>query len=164
MRCLQQTALLVVMSSEVHHIIAVELGFPEKIVKRALKKYKFKSAGEFVDYLELNEDEFVADEELDVEPIPGENKITIIPFPEGEQVVKAEVTSTATAKPEKTLREETEDLYRRSVCLNCFSRKRCIVTLPCSHFAICDQCEKRIKKCPLNDCCEEIECSITTYL
>ena len=150
------------MSSKAHHLIALELGFPENVVKRALKKYTFKTAGDFVDYLEMNEDEFAADEELDEDSTPGEEKITNVPLKE--KVVKVEDIPTATVKPEKSLREETEDLYRRSICLNCFNRKRCIVTLPCSHFAICEQCLKQIKKCPISDCREEIECSILTYL
>ena len=147
------------MSSKVHYHIAVEFGFDEKIVKRALAKYKFKSAGDFVDYLEMNEDEFAVDEEVDEEPAPGEEEIAIVTPPDEEKVAP-----TATAQPNKTLREETEALYRRSQCLNCFDRKRCVVTLPCSHFTICDQCQKRVKKCPLSDCGETIECSITTYL
>ena len=85
------------MSSKVHHHIAVELGFEEKIVKRALAKYKFKSAGDFVDYLEMNEDEFAVDEEVDEEPAPGEEKITIVTPPDEEKVAP-----TATAQPNKS--------------------------------------------------------------
>ena len=151
------------MSSDTQYHVAIELGFSEKIVRRALQKYRFKTAGDFVDYLEIHTEEFAVDEEVDEEPAPGEEKITIAPFP-GEEVVKVESVPSTTAKFEKALREETEELYSQSVCLKCFERKRCFVTLPCSHFAICDHCEKRLTRCPLPDCREAIECSIKTYL
>ena len=156
------------MSRDVQREVAVELGFPEKVVSRALKKYKFKTAGDLVDYLEMHPVEFSMDEEVEEEPAPGEEKITIVGFPaeaDDEVVHSSSSSISSTAKPrEKTLLEETEDLYRRSVCQGCFSRKRCFVTLPCSHFAICELCEKRLRKCPLSDCQEKIECSIQTYI
>ena len=147
-------------SSKVHHQIAIELGFSEKIVERALKKYKFKSAGDFVHYLELNEDEFAETDEVVQKAKPEEEKMAVAAFPEKE---KTENTQNAAVKADKSLREETEDLYRRSICLNCFNRRRSIVILPCSHFALCEQCLKQVKKCPVSDCCEEIECTIVTY-
>ena len=150
------------MSRAVQYEVAVELGFPEKVVSRALKKYKFKTAGDLVDYLEMHPVEFSMDEEVEEEPAPGEEKITIVGFP---TEVACSSSFSNTAKPrEKTLLEETEDLYRRSVCQGCFSRRRCFVTLPCSHFAICELCQKRLRKCPLSDCQEKIECSIQTYI
>ena len=147
------------MSSKVQHRIALELGFDEKIVKRALKKYKFKCSGDFVEYLELHEDEFAAEEREEEEASPEAGKIA-----SKEGIVKTEDPPAATSTPQKTLREETEDLYHRSMCLNCFSRKRSIVTLPCSHFTLCGQCEKWIKKCPRRDCGEKIELSISTFM
>lgn len=141
------------MSSDTHYRVAVELGFSEELVKRALKKCKFKTAGDFVDYLQLNEEELMQDEQIDEEEKVAPAK----------QLEKVAAVKEASAKVEKSLREETEDLYHRSICLSCFSRKRCIVTLPCSHFTLCDLCLKRTKKCPQRDCGEEIEHSIYTY-
>ena len=134
------------MSSDTHHRVAVELGFPEELVKYALKKHKFKTAGDFIEYLELNEKALIVLNEKDATP---------------EELAKVVEVEVSPAKTQKTLRQETEDLYHRSICLNCLDKKRSIVTLPCSHFTLCALCVKRVRKCPLRDCCADIECSIS---
>ena len=50
------------------------------------------------------------------------------------------VTSSVAALENLSLRDETEQLYKQSVCLVCFKWNRSLVTLPCSHFTVCDIC------------------------
>ena len=136
--------------------VALELDFPESIVRRALRKYSFYSAGEFVDYLEEHECEFeVESEDEKEEGIPEEKNIIIAQFPT-EDLNKVE-------KPELSLREETEALQRQSLCLVCQIQKRSFVCLPCSHFALCRRCEPSSQYCPLRSCGEKISCTIQTY-
>ena len=139
------------MSLSVLQVVALELGFPKSIVRRALHKYSFYSAGDFVDYLETHDYEFeVETEEEKEEAIP-----TIATFPT-EDLNKEEK-----AKP--SLREETEFLNRQSLCLVCRKEKRSFVCLPCSHFVICRMCEPSTRHCPRRSCGECISCTIQTY-
>ena len=161
-------------------IVALEFGYDEKIVKRVMKKHEFDSSGDLIDYLYTHMEELEAEEEVDEEVKPEVDE-----EPSPEEVPQAtkhpeeqpsaslppeeqkEVPQAPSAPPppiERSLREETEDLYRRSVCLNCFERRRCFVVLPCSHFTICDKCEKHLKKCPARDCGEVIERTVKTFM
>ena len=60
-------------------------------------------------------------------------------------------SSNTFAKPQKTLREETEEFHKQSICLSYFEIRRCFVVLPRGHFAICDRCGSqanfRARKC-----------------
>ena len=138
-------------------IVALEFGYDEEIVKRVLKKCEFDDAGDLLDYLDTHNEELEAEKEVEEEPTPEEEK-------ELPQASAQPLTPSAPPPTESSLRQETEDLYRRSICLNCFRRRRCFVVLPCSHFSICDNCEKELRKCPARDCGEAIECSIKTYM
>ena len=145
------------MSLSVLQVVALELGFPKSIVRRALRKYSFYSAGDFVDYLETHDYEFeVESEDEKEEAIPVENNITIIAPPATKNLNKEEK-----AKP--SLREETETLQSQSLCLVCRKEKRSFVCLPCSHFVICRMCEPSTRHCPRRSCGEYISCTIQTY-
>ena len=62
--------------------VALELDFPEKIIRRALRKYRFQCAGDFVDYLESCGDEFEMQSEDEKEEVnPEEKNISIMPSP-----------------------------------------------------------------------------------
>lgn len=147
------------MSERTLYRVACELDFPNKIVRRALRKYKFKTAGSFVDYLETHLDEFDAEEEGE-EPVCGEENITILSFPSKTETANS-IAAANTVQP--TFREETENLYKRAICLVCNKNRRSFVILPCSHFALCATCESSTRKCPLQDCQEPISCTIQTY-
>ena len=132
-----------VMSLNVLYKVACELDFPEKIVSRALRKYSFKDAGSFVNYLETHMEEF----EQDTEEERQEGNIQEFNSPTSYFNVL----------------QETELLYRQSLCLVCRKNKRSFVTLPCSHFTLCWACEPKTKTCPVRGCQSPIECSIQTY-
>ena len=146
--------------------VALEMGYEEDEINDALKKYKFKCAGDLIVYLETPVEE--------TEELVQELKLTKIEAASSNAINKKKLetvlnsiegtsNSNSPTKPQKTLREETEALYKRSICLSCFQRRRCYVLLPCSHFSICDACEGRIKKCPIRDCLTDIECVVKTY-
>ena len=157
-------ASLVAMSANVQYRIALELDFPEKIVRRALQKYKFKDAGTFVDYLEMHMDEFEAEGEEEEEVNSEEKNITLVTPPDVKEDEKGAVADSSTITTKQlSLKEETELLYRQSRCLACCDNRRSFVTLPCSHFTLCASCEPKARQCPLSDCREEIECTIQTY-
>ena len=138
------------MPVETQYRVAVEMGFSKAIVKRILHKCVFESAGDLVDYLEENWEMLEAEEEDDKED-------------EREERQEKMETSGVAALTSLSLHDETEKLYKQSFCLVCFKRKRSFVTLPCSHFTICDFCERKTRKCPRTDCQQVIECSIRTY-
>ena len=154
------------MSASTQYIVALELDYPEKIVKRALRKYKFKDAGSFLEYVDTHMEEFEGeDEEEKEEPPPEEKNITIQPT--REDVDKAQgstVISTTDQIKELSLKEETEILYRQSLCLMCWKERRTILCLPCCHFTLCDMCEKTTRTCPLRDCKEVIAGTVRTYI
>ena len=146
--------------------VALEMGYEEDEINDALKKYKFKCAGVLIDYLETPVEE--------IEELVQELKLTKIEAASSNAInkkmletvlnsIEGASNSNSPTKPQKTLREETEALHKRSICLSCFQRRRCYVLLPCSHFSICDTCEGRIKKCPIRDCLTDIECVVRTY-
>ena len=158
------------MSSDIQHDVALELGFPQKLVKYALRKKRFRSAGSFVDYLETHTEELeaaLAEEEKE-EPVPGEEKIVIVPWPSEDKpstdaaTVAAASTNTST-RAKSTLREETEALYRQSVCLRCFLRRRSCITFPCGHFTLCSVCQPLTRLCPERDCPMEILSYINVF-
>ena len=150
------------MSASTQYTVALELDYPEKIVKRALRKYRFKDAGSFLEYLDNHMEEFEGeDEEEKEEPTPEEKNITILPTKE--TVDKAQESTTEKEK-ELSLKEETEILYRQSLCLMCWKERRTILCLPCCHFTLCDMCEKKTHICPLRDCKEVIADTVRTYV
>ena len=146
------------MSAIIHEKIALELDFPKIIVKRALRKYKFKDAGSFVDYLETHMEEFEVEEEAE-EPVSMEKNITILTPPEE----IATISTLTTKVKELSLKEETEILYHQTVCLECRKNKRSFVCLPCCHFTLCETCESQTRHCPLRSCREHISATIQTY-
>ena len=154
-----------IMASSTLHRVAIEFGFPEKIVNRALRQYKFLTAGEFVNYLEDHFDELERqdpEEEVEKEVERREKNITILGPPD----VKEEIVEEVNAKGEVqlTLRQETEILYNQSLCLKCWTYRRAFVCLPCCHFSLCERCKPSTEHCPLRSCGEKIECTIKTYV
>ena len=103
-----------------------------------------------MDYLETNLEMLEAEEENDKEE-------------RQEKVETPTITLIVTALDDLSLRDETKKLYKQSVCLVCFKRKRTFAILPYSHFTVCDFCEGKTRKCPRIDCQEVIECTIRTY-
>ena len=144
------------MSTSTLFSVALELDFPEKIVRRALRKYRFQSAGDFVDYLESCGEEFEMQTEDEKEKVnPVEKNISIVPFP-------SEANNQG-GKTELTVREEAQMLFRQSTCLMCWKEKRAFVCLPCCHFGLCKKCNSFAKYCPFSSCKEKISSTIKTY-
>ena len=142
------------MSSSTQHAVALELGFPDSLIRQALRLRKFKNAGELVDYLDSREEEFSAaaakheDEVRDAAAAAGKTE---------------DLTGGEVVEKELSLREETELLYRLSVCLSCRVQARRIVLLPCGHFALCTACAKLKKNCPVRGCNVKIMETILTF-
>ena len=147
------------MSASIQYAVALELDFPKKIIQRALRKYKFQSAGSLVDYVETHMDEFEEQDEEELEETPQEKNITIQPTLEPQVDV-----AIPNHMKQLSLREETELLYRQANCLKCLNEKRTVLLLPCSHFALCNKCEKTSSKCLVRGCNKVITDSIRTYV
>lgn len=142
------------MSRDTLFRVALEFDYPEAIVRRAMRERTFYAAGELIDYLEDHWNEFEMNgDELEMNG-NDQNKEASINVKE----LKQEVVN-----KQLGLKEETEILYRQSICLVCQSRKRNYVTLPCSHFTLCDTCERTIHHCPIRSCGEQILSTIHTY-
>ena len=145
------------MSPAAQYRVAIEFGFPEKIVRRILQKIKFKDAGTFIEYLETHMEELKANAKSD-EEVEKQETIKQATTPPPLQPTAPPPTSTL------SLREETELLYRQSKCLVCRKNMRTFVSLPCCHFSLCSQCEPSARKCPLQSCQEKIDAVIKTYM
>ena len=99
------------MPVEAQYRVALELDYPKAIVKRILRKCAFESAGDLVDYLDANLEVLEAEEENSKEEEKEEKR---------EKVEIPAVTSSVAASENLSLRDETERLYKQSVCLVCF--------------------------------------------
>ena len=160
------------MSAETQYKVACEFGYPENLVLKFLKKKKYRNASELVDELEdyelkCEEEEPVSDEEK--EEVKTANKVdTTATAPgNGDDTGAATITHSSTARQRPlTLLEETRILYNRGLCVVCMKNKRCVVTLPCSHLALCNTCYRlpSTRKCPVHDCKESIHFGIPTYM
>lgn len=153
------------MYSRTQHQVACELDRPERIVRRVLQRQHFKDAGSLLEYLDDNEEELEA-EELNAPPSPvppkhEKPKLTVVIPPRNWHIVgKIEEKPPIKAL---TLRQETELLYKQSICLVCRKERRKYVLLPCSHLAVCDSCLFFTKRCPMKSCNEPIVDSVRTY-
>ena len=171
--------------------VALEFGFPDKIVRRVMSKYTFASAGDLVEYLESLMEKIEAGEEEEsafaaspppqphttaakVAPVKKDDKptptatsaqpqTTAVEIEPGKEDGKPAPTDSVTP-PHNSLRQETEELYQRSLCLFCYERRRCFVSLPCGHFNLCDKCEPKAVYCPIKKCEEKIEATIQTFM
>ena len=154
------------MSPSTQHLVALEFGFPERIICRALRLKTFKTAGELVDYLDEHEEELSAIEEQD----GGSATAAVVEKETPPAVVKAEEAKVDTKaegevkKSKLTLRAETEWLYKISLCLACRKKPRTIVLLPCGHYALCSTCAKMKDTCPIKSCSEKIGEIIQTFM
>ena len=152
------------MSPSTQQLVALEFGFSERLIRRALRLKTFKTAGELVDYLDEHEEELSAIEEQD----SGGATAAVVEKETPPEVTKAEEVKVdkkeVKKKPKLTLRAETEWLYKTSLCLACWKKPRTIVLLPCCHYALCSTCAKMKDKCPLNSCSEKIVEIIPTFM
>ena len=149
------------MPADTQYAVAVELCYPEKIVKLALRRKTFKDAGSLLDYLDANEEELreQADNEAAAAAAAEEAKRV-----EDEQEEEENSAQVKNPTIKLSLREETELLYRRSVCLRCQRHKRTQVCLPCCHFALCDSCERSTDVCPFHGCNTIILHTVRTFM
>ena len=60
------------------------------------------------------------------------------------------------------LTTEKERLERTLSCAVCWKRMRCVVALPCSHMATCEECGLRLTTCCI--CRATIETTVATYV
>lgn len=125
--------------------VAIELGYPMEHVKRLLQKKKYETASDLIDDLEQCSNEM--DEEGEKQEIPS----------------TTDINAAAASEKVFSLREETEMLYHRSICLVCKKNKRTRVILPCSHLSHCESCNSFTRRCPLVSCQELIEWSIEIF-
>lgn len=136
---------------ENQRVVASEFGFDEDLVREVLRKNNFNSAGNLINFLlDLTDDE--------------ERKLI-----ETSKCYKAEKEILRQSKKEKSerpaeenLRRETSKLYHASLCRKCFCQPRNILTLPCSHFCLCENCIRSTAECPI--CKERILTSFKAFL
>ena len=151
--------------------VARELEYPDYLINHALDSFEFKDAGSLVDYLyvqdlslddeeraELQEEELMR---LSMELEKIKMKVEEVEEEEKEEKAKAEAIGNSSSS---TLRQETAILYNRSLCLVCGRKQRCFICLPCCHFTLCADCERRISRCPLSNCDEVITSTIKTFI
>ena len=151
--------------------VAIEMGFDPDRVRRVLTRQSFKCAGDLIDCLEdiVSSEEEKTDKNDDDEDDKKvaekvENTITVQEAtpPPAAAAAAAEVATTSVRK--LSLREETQILYFRSVCLRCQERKRTVVCLPCCHLTLCTFCSQLAISCPLPDCRQPIKETIVTFI
>ena len=130
--------------------VAVELGYDRRRVKRVLAKHTFACAGDLIDFLEdkLDDTEEEEEEGKEEEKEGASSRVVI----GAEAVVNSETYS---------LREETEALYRRTLCKRCVHNCATNLCLPCCHISLCNACIFA-RKCPV--CDSYISDTIVTYL
>ena len=63
----------------------------------------------------------------------------------------------------RKMRDENDKLLEAAYCVVCKDNMRNIVLLPCSHFCICNSCEKQQTVCPMSDCRIKILNVVYTY-
>ena len=153
--------------------VAVEFGFSKKLIEKLLKSKKYESAGDLIEELENLElqateqgheaekdqgeaEEKEMEEKIDENKSSSDSAIANV----GDDAV------TAITKNFKqlTLREETERLYYSSICLVCRKTNRTRIILPCSHLSHCENCNKKVKKCPLPTCGSVVDFTIETFM
>ena len=131
--------------------VAIEMGYQKELVVAALEEYDFTTAGALVEYL--------MDEEANAIPtVPKKsvNDVDEVKIVTDDKVVTNDMKQVAVTdvnenskekKKELSLREETEILYRNSICLVCHERKRAFVNCPCGHLSHCGVCNLGITRC-----------------
>ena len=151
--------------------VAVELDYQKEKVHAALEVRKFATAGDLVDYLMMKErsDDNVSKASVndnvskasvnDNESIQNENDAVAKQSVNNDN----EIESSLNLKTTASLREETEWLYYKSLCLVCHDRKRTHVSCPCGHLSHCSGCDKDVKICPYPRCDTEVLNTIYVY-
>ena len=151
------------MPAETQYKVACEFGYPEKLVKNFLENKRYKNAGELVDELE----EYLLkyeEENEDDKPATDEDKIASVTFHlEGADTAVIINSSTTRHRP-LSLLEETELLYKKSICLVSRKNRRTVVLLPCGHLAICNPCLASSSTCPRRNCQQHICSGVSTYM
>ena len=163
------------MTRESQYKVALEFDYPQKLIDAVLRRHNFTQASDLLAFLDNiidngEEDEYVKEEEQqEVEPeaaVASPPQETECKGDEKKEEEKEEEEVAPASDPPRpiTLREETEELYKNSICLRCFARRRCFVSLPCCHLSLCDKCERSTTHCPMRGCNEKIECVIETFM
>ena len=137
--------------------VALEFGYEKDIIKEVLRQNSFKCSGDLVDFLFQLPDE--ENEKLQLAYFSRHEKEELEKRYMEEKMQRAE-KEMDNVKLE-SLRKETKALYCNSMCLNCFTNQRNIVTLPCSHLCLCERCSEKVYKCP--SCQEVISRIIKTF-
>ena len=141
--------------------VAKEFGYTDHVIERFLKRKKYKCAADLIEDLDKYDSE--EEEEIAATPTVKEEEKN-----NGDDKATAAAAATPSVTPNSgrkfTLREETEELFRKSVCLCCKNAKRTRVCLPCCHLTHCEKCENLVKVCPYLDCQETVQTTIHTFL
>ena len=62
----------------------------------------------------------------------------------------------------RTLEDERKELYEQDMCKVCYDFKSSILTLPCSHIAVCGYCISALDHCPV--CRSKVKCTIRVIM
>ena len=132
------------------------------IIREVLNRKSFDCSGDLVDYLFLlNEEEIENLQQTYFKSVEKElEKRYLVEKIQHEENDKFQSLQLENEKLQ-SLRRETKFLYFKSKCVICFTNVRNIVTLPCSHLSLCEDCSNKMDKCP--SCQESISCTITTF-
>ena len=151
------------MYSSSKHEVAVNFGYDNAAVILALSKQNFACAGDLIEYLNNHEKELEREMKENEEKEERERQ-EVKEKEEREQQELKEKEERERQEKLRYLREETEQLFRTKLCVVCERRPRTIVTLPCSHFALCSSCKTARKFCPISDCNLFIEVALLTFV
>ena len=149
--------------------VARELEYPDYLINHALDSFEFKDAGSLVDYLyvqdlSLDDEERAELQEEELMRLSMELEKMKMKVEEVEEEEKAKEEARGNSSSSSTLRQETAILYNQSLCLVCGRKQRCFICLPCCHFTLCADCERRTYRCPHSNCDEVITSTIKTFI
>ena len=129
--------------------VAIEFGYDDEQAKSALACQHFDTAGDLVQFLYLLE---IGEASITKHEANPTNVQMDTPPKEKEKLSHQEQKQTCLIK-------ETKTFYKRRLCLKCMTNQRNVVTLPCSHLALCTTCYYENCTCPICEglCAVKIE-------
>ena len=153
--------------------VAFEFGYSKRLIKKLLIKKKYETAGDLIEELEkleferIREGHEIEEDQSETEEEKMEEEVAENITSSNSTITNANVDDSITIvenAKQLTLREETEILYSKSICLMCQRAKRTRVILPCSHLTHCENCNPKVRRCPRSDCRLTVDFTISTYM
>ena len=162
--------------------VAFELGFPPHQISIALRSFRFKCAGDLVDYLNSQlYGDFYDDEEppaarataptadqlciqlRDTLKLSGGSKASS-QVDDLSMKLKDDLCLEKQTDQTSLLLKETRALYASLHCIRCKIERRNVLTFPCCHITLCKFCSVAVRACPMKECGESIASTIDVHL